>query len=197
MEPHTKRISPFFPTVSMAFDQVFCCDAYPIMNALPWKFYTYQIRVLQPLPLAWIGLQTHHLNSFMRHKVPQSSSLGLESCPISPSFLKGADLLSLLFSPSGAMRKGPQILMQPWLLWVRPRNFQNHKDVQTLAQLPPNRHKMPRSHPGPPHPSSGLQAPSGTSILIAAWVVGSGAQRRGAQPLPTPAPPMAPGVGGL
>lgn len=43
--------------------------------------------------------------------------------------------------------------MQPWLLWVRPRNSPSHKDVQTLAQLPQNRHKPPRSHPGPPHPS--------------------------------------------
>lgn len=98
MKPHTKRISPFFPTVSMAFDQVFCCDSYPVTNALPWKFYTYQICVLQPLPPAWIGLQTYHLNSFMRHKVPQSSSLRLERCPISPSSLKGAglDLFALL-----------------------------------------------------------------------------------------------------
>lgn len=38
------------------------------------------------------------------------------------------------------------------------KKLPSHKDVQTLAQLPTNRHKLPRSHPGPPHPISGPQA---------------------------------------
>lgn len=104
--------------------------------------------------LAQSSLPMHHVNPFMKHKVIWSSSLGLESSHISPSFhrLQSGSLGSFL-PVHGPPRTGPPILMQPWLLWVRPRNSPNHKDVQTLAQLPPNRHKPPRSHPGPPHPS--------------------------------------------
>lgn len=137
------------------------------------------------LHLAQSSLPTHHANPFMRHKVVWSSSLGLESSHISPSFhrLQSGSLGSFL-PLHGPPRTGPLILMQPWLLWVRPRNSPNHKDVQTLAQLPPNRHKPPRSHPGPPRPSRrGLRhhlapPPSGSPQLHG----GGSGDRRGTQP---------------
>lgn len=85
---------------------------------------------------------------------------------IPSAFFKTRSCLSLWsLPPHGPPRRGPQALMQPWLLWIRPRNFPNHKDVQTLAQLLPNRHKLPQSHPGPPHPHPRLREPSGISTL--------------------------------
>lgn len=140
------------------------------------------------LHLAQSSLPTHHVNPFMRHKVVWSSSLGLESSHISPSFhrLQSGSLGSFL-PLHGPLRTGPLILMQPWLLWVRPRNSPNHKDVQTLAQLPPNRHKPPRSHPGPPRPSRRglrhLHPQAAHSSTAAAVGTGEGS------PHPTPAPP--------
>lgn len=104
---------------------------------------------------------------------------------VSGSSLESSKTLDLLPGPSlplqGPPRRGPQVLMQPWCLWVRPRNFQNRKDVQTLAQLPPNRHKLPCSHPGPPHPISGPRA-------ARHCVLGRVGTGRRTQPRPTPAP---------
>lgn len=114
-----------------------------------------------PLPASQSSLPTHHVNPFMRHKVVWA---WVESSH-SPSFhrLQSGPGSFLLHGPP---RTGPPILMQPWLLWVRPETPQAikmSKHWPNFLQTDINRLTHIRAHHTPPAPGS--QAPSGTSAL--------------------------------